>query len=109
MPSQATYQFRRDLRTEHLSSTTVEMDAVAVLFSWTDQEGRGYEVVHSGPDQLVASVSFDEAEQDTAIGDLDTQCSALGLVREPVAMAHGGRPAYDGSLHAPTHHQGTTQ
>lgn len=85
----AIHRFQRDLRAEHLSSTTAQADAVAVLFSWTDQVGRGYEIVQQAPDQLVARVAFDEAEREAAIGDLDAQCSALGLVREELAGPSG--------------------
>lgn len=80
-----TCQFQRDPATEHLTSTPVVVDAEAVLFSWTDQEGRGYEVLLRGGERLVASLHCDLQEHMIATEELDLQCRALGLAWEPVA------------------------
>ncbi|MES2610430.1 MAG: hypothetical protein V4679_09350 [Pseudomonadota bacterium] len=81
----ATCQFKRDPAMEHLASTSVEADAEAVLFSWTDQEGRGYEVLLREVDRLVATLRCDGQEFDVATDELDLQCRALGLTWETAA------------------------
>lgn len=83
MPAHAvTCYFQRDPGSERLASTPVEADAEAVLFSWTDREGRGYEVLLRGGDRLVATLRFDAQEHDVATEELHMQCRALGLVWE---------------------------
>ena len=90
MPAHAvTCQFQRDPGSERLASTPVEADAEAVLFSWTDQEGRGYEVLLRGGDRLVATLRSDAQERDVATEELHLQCRALGLVWETVTSASG--------------------
>ncbi|MDZ7865761.1 hypothetical protein [Acidovorax sp.] len=90
MPAHAvTCQFQRDPGSERLASTPVEADAEAVLFSWTDQEGRGYEVLLRGGDRLVATLRFDAQERDVATEELHLQCRALGLVWEAATSASG--------------------
>lgn len=70
---------------EHLASTPVVADAEAVLFSWTDREGRGYEVLLRGSDRLVAALRFDAQECHAATQELGLQCKALGLAWEAMA------------------------
>ncbi|EJE52075.1 hypothetical protein PMI14_03186 [Acidovorax sp. CF316] len=83
MPTHAvTCQFKRDPASEHLASTPVEVDAEAVLFSWTDQEGRGYQVLLREGDRLVATLRWDDLERAAATEELDLQCRALGLIWE---------------------------
>lgn len=86
MPTHAvTCQFKRDPASEHLASTPVEVDAEAVLFSWTDQEGRGYQVLLREGDRLVATLRCDHLERAAATEELDRQCRALGLIWEAVS------------------------
>lgn len=85
---------------EHLASTPVAADAEAVLFSWTDREGRGYEVLLRGSDRLVAALRFDAQECHAATQELGLQCKALGLAWEAMApsqdTAWTGAPANAG-------------
>ena len=81
-----TCQFQRDPATEHLASTPVVVDAEAVLFSWTDREGRGYQVLLRGRERLVAMLRCDLQEHTIATQELDLQCRALGLMWRATAF-----------------------
>lgn len=105
MPTHAvTCQFRRDPASEHLASSPIEVDAEAVLFSWTDQEGRSYQVLLREGDRLVATLHCDGLERVAATEELGRQRRALGLIWEaasPAVETAWSSPAADAGSVAP--------
>ncbi|MFN9476508.1 hypothetical protein [Acidovorax sp.] len=87
MPTNAiTYQFSRDLRARPLSETRASTDAMAVLYSWADHDGREFDVHVDEDDQLVATLRWASAQVDAAASDLNALCAAHGLEREVVKL-----------------------
>lgn len=85
MPIKAiTYQFSRDLRARPLSATRASTDAMAVLYSWADHDGREFDVHVDEDDRLVATLRWASNQLDAAASDLNALCTAHGLEREVV-------------------------
>lgn len=84
------YIFTRDDQSASgfMSPNRASTDAAGVVINWSASAGRSYQILQDQDDLLIATLSYQEADERAAAEDLQRMCTKRGLKRETINESH---------------------